>query len=625
MNNLVSRHIVIYDLPIADDVMILRAEQSILRFGEAGTVDIGALCYSIRDNDTKRSVNKGRKVDLSTLNERRCTKIKEFVVFTSEYYKSSGKRPSTLRVRFSDFVVFMNWADSNGHEDVLEGEIPARVAIKNFIAYQSERLMQNQISSKAAVTLQYSIMTLLGNFLCVDDLMRGVKLNQIIDEQREPTSVPSIDARSKVLAMCGSLFDGLSELVLKQRRYPFRLSMPRYLGWDNDLLWVFPHCKWCCPPHHQLQRYAVYNYKEGKIFRFKEIRHLYSHDCHARFAIQTAKRGIENANNNQRHYARIKAALLAQSAFILMFMANLGINSAQLFDTPWNGEYEYTVERQGFRILKWRAGGKACYFEITSAFLPTFKLYLKLREYLLNGEQFGYLFFSLGTYGLKSPKKMSGYMIESLYTILLKLDPSIKVVKSRGWRVAKTDWLLRKADPATASMIMQNTERTMQKHYTAGSESTHLEEMSNFFDGILETVVNRNVPIEGTERAVGTCVAFGTPQVNFVNSGVTPDCRDPKGCLFCDKFRVHVDETDTRKLLSCRMCVQQMSSLALSDEHYQSIFIPILDRTQYLLDEIKRRDASLVDRVKHEVEDEGELDKYWGAKMEMLIELELIA
>ncbi len=84
--------------------------------------------------------------------------------------------------------------------------------------------------------------------------------------------------------------------------------------------------------------------------------------------------------------------------------------------------------------------------------------------------------------------------------------------------------------------------------YAAGSQSTHLQEMSDFFARVDNLVVNKGETIvRGIDLAVGACASFGAPRQVQSNVPVAPDCRGPEGCLFCDKFRAHADERDTRK------------------------------------------------------------------------------
>jgi hypothetical protein len=137
-------------------------------------------------------------------------------------------------------------------------------------------------------------------------------------------------------------------------------------------------------------------------------------------------------------------------------------------------------------------------------------------------------------------------------------------------------------------------------------------------------VVNRGQRIDGgVDQAIGVCSSYGNPQLNGA-APVTPDCRGPEGCLFCDQFKVHADERDTKKLLSCRYCLQQTAHLVSSEEHFQNLFVPIFERISFILEAIDRRETGLVERIRLEVEENGELDPYWQSKLEMLATLELV-
>lgn len=302
------------------------------------------------------------------------------------------------------------------------------------------------------------------------------------------------------------------------------------------------------------------------------------------------------------------------------------MNTAQVFDLTWNDKYEVGVERQGFRAIKWRAAGRECHFEISSSFLPNFKRYLKLREYLLNGTACDYLFFTTRRHFDPTPTKMPPCALGYFYRTLQIIDPQLPKITPSQWRAAKSDWLISYTDPATTALILQNTEATVLKHYAEGSETKHLSEMSTFLNSVAETVVSKEQVYEhGIEGAVGICSSFGTPLPLKNDVPVTPDCRRPEGCLFCDKFKVHVDERDTRKLLSCRYCLQQTLHLASSEEQIIRLFTPLFDRIQSLLDEISRREEVMVARIIREVEEDGELDPFWASKLEMLASLEVIA
>ncbi|WP_029050500.1 hypothetical protein [Cupriavidus sp. amp6] len=64
-----------------------------------------------------------------------------------------------------------------------------------------------------------------------------------------------------------------------------------------------------------------------------------------------------------------------------------------------------------------------------------------------------------------------------------------------------------------------------------------------------------------------------------------------------------------------------MSGRADSIEQYDSSFGTVLRRVDFLLNELRRRDAALVDQIEHDVDIEGNLDAFWSARLDQLYEL----
>jgi hypothetical protein len=549
----------------------------------------------------------------------------------SETFAHSGRRAVTLRTLIHSFIgSFMDWTDANGHVNVLDGEAPGRAAFRDYVAHLRECVLRNSISINTGAGYQSAALDLLGGFLNIDDLHRGINLLRGDMQAKEPTHPPCEADQAKVLALCGALFEGFTELVLEGRLYPFQLMMPKYLNWPGNGLWILPTHKWCLAPHQVTNRQKLgkphwaYDYINGHLATVKELLPHYG-PANARCTLLRAQSAIAAANADLQNRSRRERAMVAHNAFVLMFIANTAMNLAQVLELSWRGDYEIGVERQGFRAIKARAGNKVIHFEITTAFLPKLKRYLALRNYLLNGAACERLFFSLGRRLIGPFSKMREHVLDNFFTILRLIDPQLPKVAPRQWRAAKSDWLIRNRDPATAALVLQNSERTIVKAYAAGSESTHLQELSDFFARVGDLVVNKGQAIvSGIDLAVGACASFGKPSQVESKVPIIPDCRHPEGCLFCDKFRVHADERDARKLLSCRYCIQQTSHLAASEEQFQRLFNPILDRIQAILDEVDRREAGIIERIRREVEDEGELDPYWAGKLEMLMNLELV-
>lgn len=639
-----SRLVTRYDLPLADGAAILHPEQVVLCFGGDASIDIGAYCFLKRSPESRiaSQINIGRLVDISSFSEDRASQVGKLIKFISDDIGLAGARPMSTHSWVSNAFIFLDWADANGYPDVLGTKLMAKTAFRQYVKHLRQRVNQDELLNNSAAKMQNHVLKWVINYIGLDNPHHGLNLLRISKSAGVPTSPPSEDSQAKVLGLCTSLFSGFCDLVLNNRPYPYFLKVPDYLAVVDGGVWVFPNIKWTMPKHEVDDRnrlkyaYWAYNYFEGRISTVDEIAHhyanhkigsrkeTYSSRDSAATSIKLAKACLLAGNTDVRNIHRRTAALNAHNAFVVMFMANTAMNWSCIRDLQWGDTYEVGVEQQGFRTIKWRARGRAVSFEIQAIFLPTFRWYLKLRAYLLDGVTFDRLFLTCNLPGIAfEPLKVKTQT--TIFQMLRRIDPSIPILMSKQWRAGKSDWLLRHADPATTALILQNSEEAVRRSYSAGSETTHMEEMSSFFEQVESTVINRGQADEHSiDRPVGVCSSFGNPH-QFVRASVESDCKGSEGCLFCDKFKVHADECDTRKLLSCRFCLRQTAHLTSSEEHQQALFGPIFERIEQILSEINHRAPGMVEKICMEVERDGELDKYWAGKFSMLAELELIA
>src|SRR5438132_6432303 len=131
-----SRPVVVYDLPLAKEVTLLHPEQAVLRFGDQGTVDVGALCYLRRYSAQRRKSHTGRKIDPASFDLKRADRVGKLIGYFSDAFAHGERRAITLRTMVHIFIgSFMDWADANGHVQVLDGEPTARAAFRDYIAY----------------------------------------------------------------------------------------------------------------------------------------------------------------------------------------------------------------------------------------------------------------------------------------------------------------------------------------------------------------------------------------------------------------------------------------------------------------------------------------------------------
>jgi hypothetical protein len=262
-------------------------------------------------------------------------------------------------------------------------------------------------------------------------------------------------------------------------------------------------------------------------------------------------------------------------------------------------------------------------FTVSLAFMPKLKAYLALRKYLVQDADCDTLFVVVGHHAqLRRLTGLSIQFLDRLYSRLGTLGIVLPRISARQWRAAKQDWAVSNHGPVVAARLMGHSLATALRSYSNGTDTAHKAEMGAFLASVEKTVLKAgNDPVGSIRSAVGVCIEFHKPAPIAASVTVQPDCRSTEGCLFCDQYRVHADAADIRKLLSCRHCVRLVSGRAGSIEQYDNSFGAVLRRVDFLLDELRKRDAALVGRIEHDVDIDGNLDAFWSTKLDQLYEL----
>ena len=353
MTGFVPRQVRYLNLPLKDDdAATYTPQQIILRFGDAGSIDVGAVCYLRRDENQRRSSRTSMAVAPSSFCPHRAKHVGALIAFISDEYSYSGKKPLTLRVRLHNFTChFMAWADSSGHSGLFSDEISARQALYEYVRYLKEKVAQNCIGVNYAARLRMVTVYVLGGVLRIYDLDRGLPAISRREESTEPTVPPCEVKQSKSLALAETIFKGLSDLVQEGRPFPFRLDMPKYLQWEESHLWVFPVKMWCRLSKGHKGR--AYDYTNGRLRTIGEMTALFPEYNRKENAslLRHGRARLAKANQNLQDLARLQLAAKAATAFSLLFVANTGINLADLIKLQWNDKYKCCTERQGFRTV----------------------------------------------------------------------------------------------------------------------------------------------------------------------------------------------------------------------------------------------------------------------------------
>ena len=633
-------------MPQKANTVILRPEQVMACFDDV-SIDLGALCYLRRSKvprkSGKRSGEYCRLVDLGTFSPTRCKHIRTAINYFSDLLEVGGKRHTTAYSIAWGFATLMDWADDYGYENILDGGDYTREGFQAYVKYWEERFRIHEVEQKYAFGQQRLALSNLEAITGVKNLKRGIRL--LKPGSYVNGTQPVTDAEfGQILSLCESLFLGLSKLALENKPYPYKLHMPKYLGWADSFLWIFPGSYWFLPPQLQHIRGTkaffpdAYDHKNGKIGNIEEIQHFYAYTSKGRYknglvaanhAIRMANEVISKANTNPRSKHRLRAAVYAINSFLVLFVAQTGLNMAVVRQLEWDDEIKVGTTHHGFREIKWRADGKEISCQISSRFLPLFKRFLELRAYILNGRPLNFLFISLGSTYLDLANRMGKSILNNHYASLLFVDPNLPKFGGRVLRATAHDWYNRHIDKAITVKVFSHTEETINKSYEAGSPNTHLKEMSSFLEMVHEKtlgckIINKNRPNteSGIKNPLGTCELPNTPSPIGPTVSVQPDCINPAGCLFCRHHHVIDDDEDIRKLASCAYVIQQAIYLPGAEVHFR----PSLNRIDAYMDELSTTHncKDLVDMVIVDVNENGNLDPYWAQKLFLLDNLEII-
>lgn len=628
----IERNTYVYNLPFSKDHEIHSIQSTILRFPSGSTVDIGSLCYLDRDESAifsnsskRRRKHSGRRVNVESIDKQRTEAVGNLIKYISNAMSFGGSRPETIRDRLSRLIPFMDWADKNNYQKALADSNVSKECFREYVKFLREKVNSNTISVNGAARQQFTVLRVLEDFFDDDSFSNGINLIRSNVSSKTTTSPPEEEAQAKVLSLCEHLFDSIYTFITEFKPYPFPLTVPAFAKYQDNKLWIFPTTSWFKHPDLANERSATYNYTEGRLSTMSEISETLENSkiypSIIKIKIEKSKKQIEASNEDIYNVHRLHQAMNSLQFFIILFLSETGINWSQLINLTWSDDYEVEASRQLFRVIKWRANNKPVCFEVSSSFIPKFNKFLSIRKYLLQDHECKWLFFSKGFKRTSEPTQMKE-TLNNTYDILRKIYPDVVPIKSRQWRSAKSDWLIRNTDPATTALILQNSEKTVLASYAAGSETSQTQEISKYLNEISNTVIKNREKVEGGKsHSLGICTDYGFPSQEKLNTTIKSDCKNPEGCLFCEKFKIHADGIDTRKLISCRYCINQTMHLIQGTTFHEDSIRPILTRISELLVEISKKNPNVVDKITEEVEVFGELDPYWGRKLEMLIEL----
>lgn len=272
------------------------------------------------------------------------------------------------------------------------------------------------------------------------------------------------------------------------------------------------------------------------------------------------------------------------------FLFLTGENDSTAASLLFNKNYKVENSNINFKSIKWRANGRAVKYDIQSEFIHDFKVYLRLRSYLLKhyNEKHKELFLDVINHKLVAPTTSGKHSCKIRKYFSAKFLKNNFDSPSKKIRVTKGLWIRKNHGSSVSSYILQHSEKTANSSYTSSNFEKSSEELANYFSQLSNQLLLE--PGKEDSTPSGKCIEPNMPQeISEIisTSLITPDCRNIKSCLFCSKYRVHGDEIDIRKLLSMQYLVLQSEHIAHSVEHFKSVYEFLLTRIDAVLCQIK--------------------------------------
>lgn len=601
-------------------------ENLILKFGRRKLIDIGSLCY--RDRWVKvRSVIK--TVDPSTLMLERREPLQRL---SSEIITLVFTRLSldTCCAKLKDWKGFLTWSESNGHEDLLRCPDSYHRALKDFgSCLRRDKRAENTKSRIQSVCFELGAIFFPSH--SVTDFRKGVAICCIpsVGGTGIPRDVPESDAVGRFVSICESLFVGISDFLLKDKRFPY--AMPFLSGsiWLTVAEYPFvselvldlglPRTGAC-----MTFNYSIGKFREWDDFASRSSMTISKKEKYYQRKLHDYEADNYAANNDLRHERRMRLARYAHDCFLAMFVAISGMNESPVRNMPWSKDIKILSGEKGLRTVKIRALNKVVTFTIRAGFDKYLKRFLKLREYVCGGTEFGLFFFTMPLMGQRHLRKLDENRLIGLHRFLVGLvDPSLPKISYQDFRNYKDSFLAKSHGAEAARILLQHSEKTQRKNYLKANEKTAIDQIVDFF-GYALVFFSEPHPLE---TPTGGCDKDCAPVIATeiqIPVELTPNCKDLMGCLFCKKFRLHADITDARKLVSLEFVTKEMIHACKDIVHFNSVYSLVLSRISFFLEQMTLREPRMKTQlleVRVEVFQNHQLTDYWQRHLERLVKI----
>jgi len=568
----------VLDFPFDRVPDLFAPERTVLNVGDGYRAHTYLWCFLRRKLAGRSRVS----FDPLSLSEARVGALPAALERLSKESRHVGVRPSSIKGRLRLLAYFLAWADSPEHEGryetVLSDPEVALQALRGYHSFLRSRLQSHQLTSASAAALDQDAIALLST-IHGREFKDDVEALSNRADQRRGTKAPRDEEIQAFVSRAQAVFDSAAELTLNEAA-----STPA--------------------DARRLRRSAVDD-----------------SDSVTLPGTYTQERLME----------------LACVAFAALVLADSGVNLAVLqgYEEPVDllaqlDQPEKVNLRD--RAIKFRAGGKLVPVHLSALTVTRLRAYLRVRQAFVAslGGADVQPFFVQGSYPKAfgettcptSVKPLDNDLLTHLRSKFSAVGADLPRVTLRQLRTYKQQHLVRHQPLNVAAAMMGHSVETAVRAYSKAQEGLREAEMGRFLGSLEKTVLaaSEGLPDASPTEALpaGACADYGKPVASASAPLVQPDCTKVEGCFFCDNYRLHADERDLRKLMSCRVALKRIAPLQPDSARAERVYVAIVDRIDGLLGEIQRRVPQVYDDVRADVDERGNLTTYWSTKLQQL-------
>ena len=437
----------------------------------------------------------------------------------------------------------------------------------------------------------------------------------------------------KTLNYCFQFFEQVAEFCLQSKKYPYKIALlvPEAIA-DNPVI----------TPFTGLQKNIKGRYWDFERCDLKTEAEIeaslqecsYSFECTRRQQISRAlhileqkKVKIKVVNTDPNHIYRLELAAKAMKAYFFVLLDITGMNDSMLATLSWSGDdFIEDVAEKGMRNIKRRAGNREVIFKIQSIFMGSFRTFIKLRRFILNGHDCSTLFFTgIGENSKLSPHAAAGCYGAICYDTLKRLYPHLLYIGSQTLRINKKRWLMKKSKGQTflVAAIMQHKPETGEQNYPHETRQESQSMIGEYL--IYQHRVIMDIQ-DYKQTSVGGCDSLeAQPNVDINEGPIKPDCQKKMTCLFCTHYRLKTESEEIRKVISLEYVINRHSILhARSQIQFESIMGPVLQRIKLVFESMIKKypyTDEIIKTVRNDVYENQNLHWYWQVRLELLWEL----